>query len=619
MKRVALLALASVALGACRDDGPVTPLQPGRSGVAEIFDGNSLNRGNPSFYFLPPMVANPKATGVPNPDLHPVVQLCLQSNLARNAAGREVCTQELTHATVGSPGAAGLGAVRVVDQLYQSSWDTSVSRSQLRPGTVVRVIVYPQDGLNLPELGHADVKLVSTGRAKKGVPEKYIGLVDGRTIPITFRIEQGAVYWAQAYAAGGSPSYIPPCIDCVEQVVTSGEQTDVVTPSRFAAARFFANSLPLPPGTQVVASINRHPDPCFSEMFIPASQQDEGCYDYSTEPVLAKDFQTPVTVEVCVVGATAGYPYADHDAMYHEHGDRLFLLDQATAADLVRCDGFAAALSSPFQGNTRWDRAGRFAERRLRSAGQLLAAAFLPGELYARDQRLSGSTLNFSPIGWAKAIDIEKTSDPTSGTVGGVLNPAVKLWLGRSEHDDPLVAFTSERTAEPVTWTVTSGGGSVGTGGLQSDVTRTTTPGADGATSIEWKLGSTVGVQTLRASVRGETSWVTFTAVASAERGTRGTTGSIAVLVVNSENQPIPGAKVTLSDGHSVKAGQDGVAVFTGLDTGTYVVTVSVFGNSSVSFSYTCNPSIVCTGNSVSLGSNTDFLDVSMTVKKETP
>jgi alpha-tubulin suppressor-like RCC1 family protein len=57
------------------------------------------------------------------------------------------------------------------------------------------------------ELGHADVVVVSNGSQLKNVQTgQDIGLIDGRTLPVQFRIEQGAV----AVVAPGSPTSIGP-------------------------------------------------------------------------------------------------------------------------------------------------------------------------------------------------------------------------------------------------------------------------------------------------------------------------------------------------------------------------------------------------------------------------
>ena len=56
----------------------------------------------------------------------------------------------------------------------------------------------------------ADVALISTGKAKNAVTGDSIPFVDGRTVPIKFRIEQGAVLWSRTGRE---------CDDCVEQVV----------------------------------------------------------------------------------------------------------------------------------------------------------------------------------------------------------------------------------------------------------------------------------------------------------------------------------------------------------------------------------------------------------------
>ena len=81
--------------------------------------------------------------------------------------------------------------------------------------------------------------------------------------------------------------------------------------------------------------------------------------------------------------------------------------------------------------------------------------------------------------------------------------------LGQPTHDDPTVLVV-DRFGNPVggvsvTWDVTAGGGSVGSG--------ETPTGEDGRAGVTWTLGSKVGVQKVMARVEGaHGSPVTFTA-----------------------------------------------------------------------------------------------------------
>ena len=69
MRRRVLLCLALVSVSACNGDDATRPkLGPASSPSTLIFDGNHSG-GNPDFFFLPPLVRDPKTLpgGAPNP------------------------------------------------------------------------------------------------------------------------------------------------------------------------------------------------------------------------------------------------------------------------------------------------------------------------------------------------------------------------------------------------------------------------------------------------------------------------------------------------------------------------------------------------------------------------
>lgn len=165
--------LVTAALGGCSDDPTSTS---GRRPPSYLISDAVHSGGKPHFYFLPPMVPNPSVAGVFDESLSPEVAIC---EWTANACGAELARFTMTS----GPGSE---TIRVGDGHYIVNWHTD--RFDLSAATTyrIRVTVGPW------ELGFADVDVVASARELRNVNTgEYIPLVDGRTLPIKFRIERG--------------------------------------------------------------------------------------------------------------------------------------------------------------------------------------------------------------------------------------------------------------------------------------------------------------------------------------------------------------------------------------------------------------------------------------------
>src|SRR2546425_6247490 len=136
--------------------------------------------GTPGFYFLPPMVAAPTFTGTFVSGLTLEVEICVWNGTACDAL----------IATFSTNTGTGSETVRVdtENEQYIVNWKTSQFR--LDPAKTYRIRVL----FGSTELGHADVDVVATGRERKSVnTAEFVPVVNGQTLPITFRIEDGAI------------------------------------------------------------------------------------------------------------------------------------------------------------------------------------------------------------------------------------------------------------------------------------------------------------------------------------------------------------------------------------------------------------------------------------------
>ncbi|HEY0022505.1 MAG TPA: Ig-like domain-containing protein [Longimicrobium sp.] len=165
---VGVAALAS----ACADlKNPAAP-----TGVAASSISDATHGGTPGFFWLPPMVKNPGSAGTLDTNLDPTVTICAWSGTA--------CTSAVAEYT--RAGGTGGEAVKVSDSHYHVGWHTR--QFTLDAAQVYRIRV----SVGARELGHADVRVVATAAAARGVDgSQYVAVVNGQTLAVKFRIEAG--------------------------------------------------------------------------------------------------------------------------------------------------------------------------------------------------------------------------------------------------------------------------------------------------------------------------------------------------------------------------------------------------------------------------------------------
>jgi alpha-tubulin suppressor-like RCC1 family protein len=181
MKRVITGLVLVAAFAACTDSP--APTQPDLPPVAEAIS-DAAHDGNSHFYFLTPMVPAPNAEGVFDGTVEPTVEICIW-NGTECSAGLDYYTRQ------SGPGSETIRVDQDAEQ-YVVNWHTEdilVNAPLDEAGGEsyrIRVLVGPM------LLGYADVEVVAGGNELKNVSTgEYIPLVDGRTLPIKFRIEEG--------------------------------------------------------------------------------------------------------------------------------------------------------------------------------------------------------------------------------------------------------------------------------------------------------------------------------------------------------------------------------------------------------------------------------------------
>jgi len=208
-RAVCLAVLAAVA--ACGYN--VSPVPKGAPPTPQfsptILDG--AHGGNKSVFFLPPMVSNP--TGQPGFGDPVQAGLPVSFKIERlSQPSIQGCTSQVTKAFSTTD-------VTFDGTSYQANWHTDESNLLSQCTYRIEVLVGSQIE------AFADVDVVSSGSQLKRVDtQEFVPLLDGRTLPIKVRVEQGVRF----------------CTDpnCVSVIVPQNVQTLVVTPDGENAALF---------------------------------------------------------------------------------------------------------------------------------------------------------------------------------------------------------------------------------------------------------------------------------------------------------------------------------------------------------------------------------------------
>src|SRR2546428_11217269 len=182
--RFSLAAGAVLLVCACTGDS----LNPPRGQTIQASLSDGAHSGNPDFFFLPPIFGSPVNNpnfepNAFNANVRPTVEICELATLPVPPATTRACVPGTPFKTFGTS-AVTLDAG---SQQYRVSWDPKAPSLTLTKEYRIRVL------LGTHELGHVDVDPVMTSSALKNVVTgDFIGLVDGRTLPIKFRVENGA-------------------------------------------------------------------------------------------------------------------------------------------------------------------------------------------------------------------------------------------------------------------------------------------------------------------------------------------------------------------------------------------------------------------------------------------
>lgn len=392
MKRLKLVPLVAIAIIGCLDGtGPRRPGGPN----ALISDG-AHGTTHKFFFFLPPMVPNPSPTGIFNGFLSPAVEICQLAGDENTSCLTTIATFTMTS----GPGSV----IRVVpaDQHYIVNWHTDQSPSLLPSPTIYRIQVFSQLSAPRELLGVADVQLADNGKeAKSLTSNQMIGLVDGRTLPIKFRIEFGAV------------DLCPETSDPCARATVGTEGGPLVATDDDGVALAFADfpagwSL-TPREVSITQIVTGDDEGVFGPGEGPLEGAPEGVrqyplfFEYSTDP--PGTFNASVRIGVCNVGEEGAFhpPHRETTALAlgatADHG--FVVLDFAPTSDLL--GGCVGVTPTPGGGGgdiglNRLDGWQGLLARAGAVAANLLAPRALEAVVLV-DGGMGGSTEFFSPVG----------------------------------------------------------------------------------------------------------------------------------------------------------------------------------------------------------------------------
>lgn len=412
MMRLARLPLAAALflLVACHGDRAVTP-DLGRPSALIVDGANS--GGNPDFFFLPPMVPDPSGNSnfdkdLFNATLTPFVDVCQLTGDPREDDPNDQTDDVACDHLVFGPVAAPVSASH-----YQVNWHTDASNNGagLDVAEFYRIQVYTSEGSSL--LGFADLDPVSTGKELKNLRTgDVIGLIDGRTLPIRFRIEVGAA-----------------CFDvdpCTQRVINLSEDNTIILEGT-------GDRLDIPPqNTNRVITVTLQL--CDREDGIDVDLRKFGnCLTITSNPPLgAFRFSPAATVSMCSVLAGSTDPVAAAELAALGAQRELVTMHRQDDGDI-----FALPHGGPFCDEPS-DPIGSGPSNLFRQLARSLGSLVTPRPLHAATTVLdvgpSGETDFFSDFQLALPAKMEALNETDACDVEGSI-------------DEPAVCVTDARGA----------------------------------------------------------------------------------------------------------------------------------------------------------------------------
>jgi hypothetical protein len=539
MKGRSLLALSVLSLAlACEGNQSPTGLGAPRDPSKFLQDG-AHNNGNKDFFFLPPMVPLP----LHNPDFH----LGKFNNALRPSLRVDICEldglhlnalnvpTDLTKCIAGNPMKRfAAGTVQLVnlplrqtgwwtlfglpaDGFYYVLWDTR--QSNLNVSKFYRISVFVEGRSDA--LGIADVDPMSSLREwKYSLTGDVIQLVDDVMLPITFRVQQGALCEPGTTCASATYTNTAPLelkfdpdgtgsvagVLIPDAALPTPANTPSCTPANPCPTSVVVNITKVNTGPGIEGSTICHPD-------IPFLQQFKGCYNFSTTPALRRlnesgdQFVKDLKVAVCYELEGTGDPREKFAELYSSSTEEepSKWLDDIPEGTLI--GGLTKDCTPPIIGSRSSNPLIQFASSGWRTLKGGLAQVFGVKTAYAIDLGLGGLTKGFSHISPVLRAQIQPASFTDVTLARGQLSTNVSAKIV-AQHFHADIAPPGINSV-PVTFTVGASNGTIklvtdaGPGATGSITVNTSTLPAgvaiNGISSVTWIPPTAPGTYTMTA------------------------------------------------------------------------------------------------------------------------
>ena len=507
MNRLLFFALAAALVVTGCDDQPTSP-PAGQRPSALIFDANH-GGDNKNVFFLPPLVPNPSGSpffkaGEFNPNLtSAVIRVCLMVG--------GVCDAVVASFGVGQ----ATGPITISSDHYLAQWHTDESSPALVVGQAYRIEVFPDADVSNGPIAWADVAIVNTGKELKNLnSNETIGLIDGRTLPIKVRFQNGVRCESD---------------NCKTQRVTNTGGTVVLQTGNGA---LLLQSGWLPPGvSEVTVTLQRHATGSSNDCVGNAAftgpglvAQREACLEVTTDPVLppgpTTGIQRPAFIYVCTESGEEDPLHEFLQVIKADDGRPLQALRDVSHQELLAlgfepsCEG---TLPPPI--GLGWNPFLRLASRGLQTITRPLGQLLEVKPLYAIDLGQGGEISLFDGFSYftlgAQAIAAPFGSTPETAPAGSIVSLSVQI-TSLNQHT-PGETESGSLAGIDVTFTVTDGDGGLtdpdddGEGDPETSLTVQTN--SDGVATVDLHVATGTNVVEAVASVDEEpvAEAVTFT------------------------------------------------------------------------------------------------------------
>jgi hypothetical protein len=488
----AVAALAALALVlSCDHVTEPGPVSPGAASAA-ISDAIHGDNRTPGFFWLAPMVAQPprSAFGTFEPGFRPTIRLVC---LSTTAAGVDCDPAEVL-------AEFGMGTGMAVDPAGSYQVDLDTRSVDLRTSTADDITTYRVIALTDPltelggpfVLGYADLVLAATGNAVKNLAtDDVIALLNGRVLPVRFRIDRGAyehVLRAAQASLPGDPDGALCQENCSVTVVSATEPTqasleDEATGESTTGVHFEAGDVAVPTILVIdeLVTADEGEENCATGVTVDKKY----CYRYKVFPDVP--FNNPVRFGICPRDLPIGpgsiwrILKVDRDG---QGNPTLTRPEPVDVSDFLPCTGLGGLAAAPSGGLLR------------------LAFDWLVPRLFAREVKVwGGMAEDFSDVFWG--VDALLTMSPTDAVLPeGATRPMVVL--ARTTVDDAPASLAGAG----VLFTITSGAGSLSAPDSVTPVSQvmdggrvvamTLLTGTNGAASVNWTVA--LGANVLEAT-----------------------------------------------------------------------------------------------------------------------